>query len=146
MLDGKVETVQTWNTSAYRPVLSDGGGSASILLVDGHEAVVLTVSHGMISNDPKDYGWAAGPNDPSGGDNPGSIPFTEKIVDFEKYWTFDDPHNCKEFNLQGYKYSDRKLQCRGIAMSGGCDGAHLPRAGFLFRSPPRELLLPLARV
>jgi len=123
MLDGKLETLSTWNSSAFRGILSDGGGTASILVVDGHEAVVLTVSHGMISNNPKDYGWSAGPHDPSGGANPGSVPFTENVTDFEKYWTFDDPHNCKAFNLMGFKFSKTKLQCRGIAMSGGCDGA-----------------------
>ena len=48
-LDG---SAAQWNRSAHRSVLSDGGGPASIILIDGDETVLLTAGHGPQPNDP----------------------------------------------------------------------------------------------
>eukprot|EP01045_Picozoa_sp_COSAG04_P000667 COSAG04_NODE_17_length_40288_cov_9.152728_23_plen_1697_part_00 len=139
ILDGSVVTAAQWNRSAHRSVLSDGGGSASIILIDGDEAVLLTAGHGPQSNDPSTFSWSAGSMDPTGGGHPGDLPFTERTTAFEKYWTFDDPGNCRQFNREGFKTNRSQLQCSGIARSGGCDGADVA----LFRMKITEQALGL---
>ena len=128
ILDGRTINESEWKVSPLRSILSDGGGSAEILFVDGDEAVVFTAGHTPQTNVPSSFKWSAGPVDPTGAGNPGTVPFTLETIDFFKYWTIDDIGNCAKYNKEGWKSvggNTSKLQCAAIARAGGCDGSDI---------------------